>query len=176
MHSTDTPAATPAVEARRISVIFAGLLVAMLLSRLDQLIFSTAMPTIVGELSGVDQMLWVTTAYVLAATIMMPVYGKLGDLIGRKPLFIGALALFLGGSVLGGLAGTMPWLIAARAVQGLGGGGLMILAQAIVADVVPLRERARYMGIIGAVFTLSSVVGPLLGGWFTEGIGWRWAF
>ncbi|MDQ2652413.1 MAG: MFS transporter [Chloroflexota bacterium] len=163
-------------ETRRILVIFAGLLVAMLLSSLDQLIFSTALPTIVGELSGVEQMLWVTTAYVLAATIMMPVYGKLGDLIGRKYLFMGALALFLAGSVLGGLAGSMPWLIAARAVQGLGGGGLMILSQAIVADVVPLRERARYMGMIGAVFALSSVAGPLLGGWFTEGIGWRWAF
>lgn len=176
MHTPDTPAATSAVEAPRVPVIFAGLLVAMLLSSLDQLIFSTALPTIVGELSGVAQMLWVTTAYVLAATIVMPVYGKLGDLVGRKPLFIGALALFLGGSVLGGLAGTMPWLIVARAVQGLGGGGLMILSQAIVADVVPLRERARYMGIIGAVFSLSSVIGPLLGGWFTEGIGWRWVF
>lgn len=176
MGTAATHAENPAGEKRRILVVFAGLLVAMLLSSLDQLIFSTALPTIVGELSGVDQMLWVTTAYVLAATIVMPVYGKLGDLVGRKPLFVGALALFLGGSVLGGLAATMPWLIAARAVQGLGGGGLMILSQAIVADVVPLRERARYMGIIGAVFSLSSVVGPLLGGWFTEGIGWRWAF
>ncbi len=176
MHTAPMPADSPAGETRRILLIFAGLLVAMLLSSLDQLIFSTALPTIVGELSGVEQMLWVTTAYVLAATIMMPVYGKLGDLIGRKSLFIGALALFLVGSVLGGIAGSMPWLIAARAVQGLGGGGLMILSQAIVADVVPLRERARYMGIIGAVFGVSSVVGPLLGGWFTEGVGWRWAF
>lgn len=175
MNSPATPA-TPVEDKRQILVIFAGLLVAMLLSSLDQMIFSSALPTIVGELNGVDRMLWVTTAYVLAATIMMPVYGKLGDLIGRKILFIGALALFIGGSALGGLVGTMTGLIIARAVQGLGGGGLMILSQAIVADVVPLRERSRYMGVIGAVFALSTVAGPLLGGWFTEGIGWRWAF
>ena len=175
MHPSDTPS-TPVPDRRQILVIFAGLLVAMLLSSLDQMIFSSALPTIVGELNGVDYMLWVTTAYVLAATIMMPVYGKLGDLVGRKRLFIGALILFLAGSVLGGLADTMAGLITARAVQGLGGGGLMILSQAIVADVVPLRDRSRYMGIIGVVFSLSSVVGPILGGWFAEGIGWRWAF
>lgn len=164
------------VNKRRIWLVFAGLLVAMLLSSLDQTIFSTALPTIVGELNGVDHMLWVTTAYLVAATIMMPIYGKLGDLIGRKGLFIGALGLFLVGSVVGGLAPDMTWLIIGRAIQGLGGGGLMILSQAIIADVVPVRERAKYMGIMGAVFGISSVAGPLLGGWFTEGIGWRWAF
>ncbi|MFB2598538.1 MDR family MFS transporter [Herbiconiux sp. P17] len=161
---------------RNILLVFAGLMVTMLLASLDQTIFSTALPTIVGELNGVDHMLWVTTAYILASTIMLPVYGKLGDLIGRKGLFIGAIGLFMAGSVIGGMSQDMTWLIVGRAVQGLGGGGLMILSQAIIADVVPARERGKYMGIMGGVFALSSVAGPLLGGWFTESIGWRWAF
>jgi len=174
-HTTGQPVADPAMK-RNILLVFAGLMVTMLLASLDQTIFSTALPTIVGELDGVDHMLWVTTAYILASTIMLPVYGKLGDLIGRKGLFIGAIGLFIAGSVVGGLADNMTWLIAGRAIQGLGGGGLMILSQAIIADVVPARERGKYMGIMGGVFALSSVAGPLLGGWFTEGIGWRWAF
>lgn len=107
---------------------------------------------------------------------MMPIYGKLGDLIGRKGLFIAGLGVFVAGSIVGGLAPDMTWLIIGRAIQGLGGGGLMIMSQAIIADVVPVRERSKYMGIMGAVFGLSAVIGPLLGGWFTEGIGWRWAF
>jgi EmrB/QacA subfamily drug resistance transporter len=163
-------------DKRNILLVFAGLMVAMLLASLDQMIFSTALPTIVGELNGVDHMLWVTTAYILASTIMLPIYGNLGDLIGRKGLFIGAIALFVLGSVIGGLSQNMAWLIGGRAVQGLDDGELMILAQAIIADVVPARERGRYMGIMGGVFALSSVAGPLLGGWFTDGIGWRWAF
>ncbi|MEV8253504.1 MDR family MFS transporter [Rhodoglobus sp. NPDC076762] len=170
-----TTTSDPATK-RSILLLFAGLMVTMLLSALDQTIFSTALPTIVGELDGVNHMLWVTTAYILAATIMMPVYGKLGDLIGRKGLFIGAISIFMAGSIIGGLAPDMTWLIVGRAVQGLGGGGLMILSQAIIADVVPARERGRYMGAIGGVFALASVAGPLLGGWFTESIGWRWAF
>lgn len=168
--------ADPADGETHIRPIFAGLLVAMLLGSLDQTILSTALPTIVGELGGVNHMLWVTTAYLLASTIMMPIYGKFGDLIGRKGLFIGALSVFLIGSVVGGLAQNMTWLIIARAVQGLGGGGLMILSQTIIADVAPVRERSRYMGFMGAVFGLSAVVGPLLGGWFTESAQWRWAF
>lgn len=156
--------------------VFAGLLVAMLLGSLDQMIFSTALPTIVGELGGVNHMLWVTTAYLVASTIMMPIYGKLGDLVGRKVLFIGALAVFVVGSVVGGLAHDMTALIVARAIQGLGGGGLMILAQAIIADIVPVRERSKYMGVMGGVFGISAVAGPLLGGWFAESTGWRWAF
>ncbi|MEU1529897.1 MDR family MFS transporter [Streptomyces fagopyri] len=164
-------------ESRRgIWLVFSGLMVAMLLASLDQTIFSTALPTIVGELHGVDHMLWVTTAYILASTIMMPVYGKVGDLIGRKSIFIAAISLFMVGSVVGGLADSMTALIIGRAIQGLGGGGLIILSQAIIADIVPARERGKYMGIMGAVFALSSVAGPLLGGFFTEGIGWRWAF
>ena len=165
-----------AATRRHILLVFAGLMVTMLLASLDQMIFSTALPTIVGELDGVNHMLWVTTAYILASTITLPVYGKLGDLIGRKGLFITAIAIFMVGSVIGGLAHSMTWLIAGRAVQGLGGGGLLILAQAIIADVVPARQRGKYMGIMGGVFAISSVAGPLLGGWFTDSIGWRWAF
>jgi EmrB/QacA subfamily drug resistance transporter len=165
-----------AATRRHILLVFAGLMVTMLLASLDQMIFSTALPTIVGELDGVNHMLWVTTAYILASTITLPVYGKLGDLIGRKGLFIMAIAIFMVGSIIGGLAHNMTWLIAGRAVQGLGGGGLLILAQAIIADVVPARQRGKYMGIMGGVFAISSVAGPLLGGWFTDSIGWRWAF
>ena len=157
-------------------MVFAGLIVSMLLSALDQTVFSTALPTIVGELDGVNHMLWVTTGYLVAVTIMMPIYGKLGDMMGRKTLFLGALTVFLIGSVIGGFATNMTWLIIARVVQGLGGGGLMILSQAIIADIVPVRDRGKYMGVMGAVFGLSSVVGPVLGGWFAESIGWRWVF
>ena len=174
MTSTATTASpSTSTDRRAVLLVFAGLMGTMLLASLDQTIFSTALPTIVGELHGVDQMLWVTTAYILASTIMLPVYGKLGDLIGRKGLFIGAISIFIVGSILGGMANDMTGLIIGRAVQGLGGGGLMILAQAIIADVVPARDRGRYMGIMGGVFALSSVAGPLLGGWFTEGPGWR---
>jgi len=161
---------------RTILMVFAGLIVSMLLSALDQTVFSTALPTIVGELDGVNHMLWVTTGYLVAVTIMMPIYGKLGDMMGRKTLFLGALTVFLIGSVIGGFATNMTWLIIARVVQGLGGGGLMILSQAIIADIVPVRDRGKYMGVMGAVFGLSSVVGPVLGGWFAESIGWRWVF
>lgn len=161
-------------DRKHILLVFVGLILAMLLAALDQMIFSTALPTIVGDLGGVEHMLWVTTAYILAATIMMPVYGKLGDLFGRKSLFIFAISLFMVGSIVGGLSQGMPELIAGRAIQGLGGGGLMILAQAIIADVVPARERGKYMGIMGGVFALASVAGPLLGGYFTESLDWRW--
>lgn len=161
-------------DRRSILLVFAGLMLTMLLASLDQTIFSTALPTIVGELNGVNEMLWVITIYILASTIMLPIYGKLGDLIGRKGLFIGAISIFIFGSIVGGFAQDMTWLIIGRGIQGLGGGGLMLLSQAIIADVVPARERGRYMGVMGGVFALSSVAGPLLGGWFTDGIGWRW--
>jgi EmrB/QacA subfamily drug resistance transporter len=166
----------PAADRRRLRLIMAALVAAVLLSSLDAMIFNTALPTIVGQLHGIARMSWVPTAYLLTTVITMPVYGKLGDLVGRKWLFVAALTLFGAGSIVGGLAGSMPELIAARAVQGLGGGGLMVLSQAMIADVVPPRERGRYMAITGSVFIFSSVAGPLLGGWFTTTIGWRWAF
>ncbi|WP_024794976.1 MDR family MFS transporter [Tomitella biformata] len=161
---------------RGIMLVFGGLMLTMLLASLNQTVLSTALPTIVGELHGIDQMLWVITAFILASTIMMPVYGKLGDLFGRKSLLLIAIGIFIGGSLVGALAPDMTWLIVARVIQGIGGGGLMILSQATIADVVPARERGKYMGIMGGVFAVSSVAGPLLGGWFTEGPGWRWVF
>lgn len=161
---------------RGIILLFVGLILAMLLAALSQTVLSAAMPTMVGELGGVDQMLWVMTAYILASTIMMPIYGKMSDLIGRKSPLITAILLFVAGSIVGALAPDMGVLIIGRVIQGLGGGGLIILSQAIIADVVPARERGKYMGIIGAVFAVSSVAGPLLGGWLTEEVHWRWTF
>jgi EmrB/QacA subfamily drug resistance transporter len=169
-------APSEAANRRELILVVAALFVTTLLAALDQTIFGTALPTIVGDLKGVDQMLWVTTAYLLAATVTMPVYGKFGDLLGHKPLLLVALVLFLAGSVLGGLAGSMPVLIMARAVQGLGGGGMMILSQAIIADIIPPRRRGTYIGILGGAWAFSSVLGPILGGWFVDTIGWRWAF
>lgn len=163
-------------QQRRAWWVLASLMVAMLLASLDQMIFSTALPTIVGDLGGVDHMTWVITAYMVAETVMLPIYGKAGDLMGRKPLFIGALTIFLVGSVIGGVAQSMTMIIVARAVQGIGAGGLMILSQAIIADIIPARERGRYMGMMGGIFGLAAVLGPLLGGFFTEHTSWRWAF
>ncbi len=160
----------------RIVPIFAGLMVGLFISELNETIFSTALPTVVSDLDGVGHMLWVTTAYVLAATITMPVYGKLSDLIGRKQLYVVGLAIFMVGSVVGGLAPNMPVLVLGRIVQGLGSGGLLILVQAIIADVIPARERARYLSAMGGVFAASAILGPVLGGWLTEMVSWRWAF
>lgn len=161
---------------RTILFLFIGLMITMLLASLNQTVLSTALPTIVGQLNGVEQMTWVITGYILASTVVMPVYGRISDLLGRKPVILAAIAIFIAGSIIGGLAPNIELLIAARVVQGLGGGGLMILSQAAIADVVPARERGKYMGAIGAVFAVSSVAGPLLGGWLTDGPGWRWAF
>ena len=161
---------------RTVWLIFGALMASMFLSSLDQSIVGTAMPTIVGELHGVEHQGWVITAYILAIAIVMPLYGKIGDVVGRRWPFIVAIALFTLGSAGAGFAGTFVELVAWRAVQGLGGGGLMILSQAIIADIVPARERGKYMGPMGALFGIAAVIGPLLGGWFTEGPGWRWAF
>lgn len=168
--------APPALEKQHIMLLFVGLMLSMLLASLNQTVLSTALPTIVGELHGVNDMLWVITAFILASTITMPIYGKLSDVMGRKPLLIAAIVVFMIGSVIGGVASDMSTLITARVIQGLGGGGLLILSQAVIADVVPPRERGKYMGMMGGVFAIASVAGPLLGGWFTEGPGWRWVF
>ena len=172
-HSADTAETAPPP---RLLLLFIALIMVMLLAALSQTILSTALPTMVGELGGVEHMSWVITAYILASTVMMPAYGRISDLMGRKPILLAAVLLFITGSVIGAAAQSMALLIAARVVQGLGGGGLMILSQAAIADVVPARDRGKYMGIMGAVFAVASVAGPLLGGWLTEGPGWRWAF
>ena len=161
---------------RQILVVFSGLMAGMLLAALDQTIVSTALPTIVGDLGGLDHLSWVVTAYILASTISTPVYGKLGDLYGRKRLFQAAIVIFLVGSVLCGLAQNMPQLIAFRALQGLGAGGLIVGALAIIGDVVPPRERGRYMGYLGGVWAFASVAGPLIGGFIVDNLSWRWVF
>ena len=167
---------TPAQAQRRVLVIFGGLMLALLISSLDQTIVSTALPTIVSDLGGLSQLSWVITGYLLASTVSTPLWGKLGDLYGRKPLFQASIVLFLAGSALCGLSQNMVELIVFRAVQGLGAGGLLVLAQAIIADVVPPRDRGRFQGLFGAVFGVTSVGGPLLGGFFVDTLSWRWIF
>jgi EmrB/QacA subfamily drug resistance transporter len=168
---TDQP-----LKGRSLTTVFAALMLGMFLAALDQTIVSTALPTIVGELGGLNHLSWVVTAYLLAATVSTPIYGKLGDMLGRKPVFLAAILIFLAGSMLAGLSQSMGQLIAFRALQGIGAGGLMVGAQAIIADIVPPRERGRYMGLIGAVFAVASVAGPLLGGFLVDNLSWRWVF
>jgi EmrB/QacA subfamily drug resistance transporter len=157
-------------------VVFTGLVLVMLLAALDGTIVATALPTIVGELGGLEHISWITSAYLLAQTAVTPLYGKLGDLFGRKRVLQTAIVLFLAGSALCGLAQSMTTLIAFRAIQGLGAGGLIVLTQATVGDIVPPRERGKYQGIFGGVFGLASVAGPLLGGVIVEHASWRWVF
>jgi EmrB/QacA subfamily drug resistance transporter len=160
----------------QVLVVFSALMIGMLLAALDQTIMATALPTIVGELGGVQQLSWVITSYLLTSTASVLVYGKMSDVYGRKPLFLGAIVVFIGGSILSGLSQSMAQLIIFRGVQGLGAGGIMSMAQAIIGDIVSPRARGRYMGYVGGVFALASVGGPLLGGLFVDHLSWRWVF
>jgi EmrB/QacA subfamily drug resistance transporter len=160
----------------RILTIYAGLMVALLLAALDQTIVATALPRIVSDLGGLTQYSWVFTAYMLTSTVTVPLYGKLGDVYGRKFLLLGAIIVFLGGSVLCGVAQGMTQLIVFRAIQGVGAGGLLTLALAVVGSIVPPRDRGRYQGLIGAVFAASSIAGPAAGGLIVDNTTWRWVF
>src|SRR5246127_403753 len=176
-------AATPDVESgsalispQRRNFVFLAVMLGMLMAALDQTIVATALPTIVADLGDAGHQSWVVTSYLLASTIITALAGRLGDLYGRKRVFQAAVTFFVVGSVLCGLSQSMAMLVGARALQGIGGGGITVTASELIGEVVPLRERGRYQGILGAVFGVTTVIGPLLGGYFTDYLTWRWAF
>lgn len=174
--TTDPEDRSAMLGARRRNLVFVAVLLGMLLAALDQTIVATALPTVVADLGGAGHQSWVVTSYLLASTIATAIVGKLGDLFGRKLVFQAAILFFLAGSVLCGLSESMTMLVASRALQGIGGGAIMVTATALIGEVIPLRDRGRYQGALGAVFGVTTVVGPLLGGFFTDHLTWRWAF
>jgi EmrB/QacA subfamily drug resistance transporter len=174
--ATDPESSSALMSPQRRNLIVIAVLLGMLLAALDQTIVATALPTVVADLGGAGHQSWLVTSYLLASTIVTAMVGKLGDLFGRKVVFAASVVFFLAGSVLCGLAGSMTMLVASRALQGIGGGAIMVTATALIGEVVPLRDRGRYQGALGAVFGVTTVVGPLLGGFFTDRLSWRWAF
>jgi EmrB/QacA subfamily drug resistance transporter len=172
----DTPTDSPPTARRQLIATFAALVLVLLLASLDQTIVATALPTIVSEIGGLSHLSWIVTAYLLSSTVVVPLYGKLGDLYGRRIVLQAAVCVFLAGSLLCGVAQNLPELIAFRFLQGLGGGGLIVTSIAVVGDIVPPRERGRYQGFFGGVFGLSTVLGPLLGGFIVDQFSWRWIF
>ncbi|MPZ94486.1 MAG: DHA2 family efflux MFS transporter permease subunit [Propionibacteriales bacterium] len=176
MSTAPAPTADGYLSHRQILVVLGGLMAGMFLAALDQSILGTALPAITSDLGGLDKLSWVVTTYLLTSTASTPLWGKISDLYGRRPMFQAAIIIFVAGSMLSALAQNIEMLIGFRAVQGLGAGGLFALALATIGDVIPPRQRGRYQGYFGAVFGTSSVLGPVLGGWFTDGPGWRWVF
>jgi EmrB/QacA subfamily drug resistance transporter len=174
--TADPESASAGLTPQRRNLVFVAVLLGMLLAALDQTIVATALPTVVADLGGAGHQAWVVTSYLLASTIVTAVAGKLGDMFGRKTVFQVSVLFFLAGSVLCGLAQSMSMLVASRALQGIGGGAIMVTAMALIGEVIPLRERGRYQGALGAVFGVTTVIGPLLGGFFTDNLTWRWAF
>ena len=174
--TADPESAGALIGAHRRNLVFVAVLLGMLLAALDQTIVATALPTVVADLGGAGHQSWVVTSYLLASTIVTAIVGKLGDMFGRKAVFQAAVGFFLIGSVLCGMSGSMTMLVASRALQGIGGGAIMVTATALIGEIIPLRDRGRYQGALGAVFGVTTVVGPLLGGFFTDHLSWRWAF
>ena len=173
---SDLESSSAGISPQRRNFIFVAVLLGMLLAALDQTIVATALPTVVADLGGAGHQSWVVTSYLLASTIVTAIVGKLGDLFGRKAVFQASVVFFLVGSVLCGLSSSMTMLVASRALQGIGGGAIMVTAMAVIGEVIPLRDRGRYQGALGAVFGVTTVIGPLLGGFFTDHLTWRWAF